>query len=138
MNRHLLLPILAVFLLLSFALVDRAYPMPSTLSSGPLLISTQPPEHQEATPSQQVAYALAVLLFGTILVVLQIYVMVKNHKHWDAWSTKLVGLTLVVTAGLFLIPAGYSQEQIAPLVGLLGTITGYLLGWEGKDRADHK
>ena len=35
---------------------------------------------------------------------------------------------MVVTAGLYLIVAGYSDTQIAPMMGLLGTIIGYLLG----------
>lgn len=45
----------------------------------------------------------------------------------------MIGLTLVVTAGLFLITAGYSETQIAPMMGLLGTIAGYLLGKEAAD-----
>ena len=40
----------------------------------------------------------------------------------------MTGLTLVLVAGLFLITAGYSQNQVAPMMGLLGTIVGFLLG----------
>jgi hypothetical protein len=43
---------------------------------------------------------------------------------------------LVVTAGLFLIPASYSNDQIAPLIGLLGTIVGYLLGKSSEEKDD--
>ncbi|QTA83229.1 Uncharacterized protein dnl_56240 [Desulfonema limicola] len=43
-------------------------------------------------------------------------------------STRSVGFTLVIVSGLFLITAGYSQEQISPMIGLLGTTAGYLLG----------
>ena len=31
----------------------------------------------------------------------------------------------------FLISAGYSQDQLAAMMGLLGSIAGYLLGKEG-------
>ena len=31
---------------------------------------------------------------------------------------------------IFLVVAGYSDQQIAPVIGLLGTIAGYLLGKE--------
>ena len=103
-------------------LPDHVYP--------PFLI-TQPPAHIESGGSAQIVYGLAVLAFGAAIIALEVYVMIKQHRYWDTWSTKMIGLTLVITAGLFLIPAGYSQEQIAPLVGLLGTIAGYLLGWEG-------
>lgn len=34
----------------------------------------------------------------------------------------------MVIAGLFLITAGDSESQSAPMIGLLGTIAGYLLG----------
>jgi hypothetical protein len=59
---------------------------------------------------------------------LQILVMLRQNKYWDTWAIKIVGLTLVITAGLFLIVAGYSQDQVAPMMGILGTVVGYLLG----------
>lgn len=37
-------------------------------------------------------------------------------------STRSVGLTLVIVSGLSLITAGYSQEQISPMMGLLGPL----------------
>jgi len=66
------------------------------------------------------------LLFSGILTIVAI--KCKSEKLFGASYLKLVGLTLVITAGLFLICAGYSQNQIAPMIGLLGTIAGYLLG----------
>jgi hypothetical protein len=47
---------------------------------------------------------------------------------------KLVALTLVVSSGLVLIVAGYSSDQITSMMGLLGTIAGYVLG-KGEDAA---
>jgi len=35
---------------------------------------------------------------------------------------------LIITSGLTLVTAGYSSEQMSPVMGLLGTIAGYLLG----------
>jgi hypothetical protein len=71
--------------------------------------------------------SVGVLVFG--LVVLGMIVLLRL-KAASAESTtfRLFGLTLVITAGLFLIVAGYSQQQIAPMMGLLGTVAGYLLG----------
>lgn len=37
-------------------------------------------------------------------------------------------LIMIVFAALFLIVAGYSEKQTAPVFGLLGTILGYLFG----------
>lgn len=41
---------------------------------------------------------------------------------------KLAGLTIVISSGILLIVSGYSQNQIAGMIGLLGTVAGYLLG----------
>jgi biopolymer transport protein ExbB/TolQ len=34
---------------------------------------------------------------------------------------------------VFLVVAGYTDTQIAPVMGLLGTVAGYLLGKEPKE-----
>lgn len=38
------------------------------------------------------------------------------------------GILIIVFASVFLVIAGYSDTQITPVIGLLGTIAGYLLG----------
>ena len=82
----------------------------------------------------QVALSIAVLVFGLFIVGAQVLVMLKREKGWGPSSNQIVGLTLVLTAGLFLVVAGYSQDQIAPMMALLGTIAGYLLG-RGTDKS---
>lgn len=72
--------------------------------------------------------SFAVLVFGLIVLGLQMGIMLKAGKGWGPNAIRICGLTLVIIAGVFLITAGYSQDQIAPMVGLLGTIAGYLLG----------
>ena len=70
---------------------------------------------------------IAVLLFGVLVVAMWVYL--KAKKAIDATTFfKLAGLTLVLTVGLALIVVGYSQDQIASMMGLLGTAAGYLLG----------
>jgi len=84
---------------------------------------------------QQVLLSIAVLLFGLFIALAAMFVMLRLQKGWGPLSTQVVGLTIVITAGLFLITAGYSQDQIAPMVGLLGSIAGYLLGRGSKSGA---
>ena len=45
-------------------------------------------------------------------------------------------ILLVVFAALFLIVAGYSEKQTAPVFGLLGTIVGYIFGQMGPQKPD--
>jgi glycerol uptake facilitator-like aquaporin len=71
--------------------------------------------------------SMAVLTFGFLIIVLEIY-LIKTQKIGSENAFKLIIITLIIFATLFLITAGYSNDQIAPAVGLLGTIAGYLLG----------
>jgi hypothetical protein len=40
-------------------------------------------------------------------------------------------ITLIIIGTMVLICAGYSNDQIAPAMGLFGTVAGYLLGRRG-------
>lgn len=74
---------------------------------------------------------LAILIFALAVMWTIVYVSLKR-KRFDELLFKALGLTLLVSSGLFLIVAGYSDEQLAPMMGLLGTLAGYILGREGK------
>jgi len=78
--------------------------------------------------------SLIVLGFGIIALFVEILLIIKKKINQDN-TIKFIIITLIVTATLFLITAGYSNDQIAPAVGLLGTIAGYLLG---KSQGDNK
>jgi len=41
---------------------------------------------------------------------------------------KAVIIPMVVMSAVFLVVAGYDDQQIAPAMGLLGTVVGYVLG----------
>jgi len=71
--------------------------------------------------------SVIVLVFGLIMVIFEGWLI--RHKKINPGDTiKFITITIIITATLFLITAGYSNDQIAPAVGLLGTIAGYLLG----------
>ena len=72
-----------------------------------------------------------VLIFGFITMVLASWLL-RVGKEPEA-VLRVFGTILILVATIFLIVAGYSSTQIAPAMGLLGTIAGYLLG-----KADRK
>lgn len=72
--------------------------------------------------------SLGVLTFGLILIIFTGIVAFKKNSGWDQEATRIFAVSIIVTAGLFLMTAGYSDQQVAPMFGLLGTIVGYLLG----------
>lgn len=99
--------------------------------------TTDPPNVTSAPPSQATAatatgpeYVLssAVLVFGLFVVGVVVWVILKNHHTWDDASFRALTLPLVIFSGLFLITAGYDENQVAPMFGLLGTLVGYILG----------
>lgn len=93
---------------------------------GPLATAT--PSETSSRSDMEIKLSLGVLAFGLILVIFTGIVAYKKNSGWDQEATRIFAVSVIVTAGLFLITAGYSDQQIAPMFGLLGTIVGYLLG----------
>ena len=101
------------------------------------LLNTPPSEKQDDddTPMTRLEYSLSmfVLLFGFVIVTLEM-ILVRLNKLESDDAIKFILITLIVTSTLFLITAGYSNNQIAPAMGLLGTIAGYLLGKQKNEK----
>ena len=69
----------------------------------------------------------SVLLFGVLVMVLMTVALRRTSLSPDS-ILRLFGTTIIITGALFLIVAGYTETQMGPVMGLLGTIAGYLLG----------
>lgn len=78
--------------------------------------------------SPELVYTLggAVLLFGLLMSLIMGW-LVKGGRPSDQ-VLRTFCVPLIVVAAVFLVVVGYNQDQIAPVIGLLGTIAGYLLG----------
>ena len=93
-----------------------------------LMKSDQPEKEAPKERSLTEIYlSLGLLLFGLLLALMQTIVVVRRGKGWDRESIRLIGLTLVLTLGAVLLPVGYDEQQITPLMTLLGIVAGYLL-----------
>lgn len=77
--------------------------------------------------SQEFFLGITILLFSLLLVI-SIVILFKSGSLQETTFYRLFLLSLVVTSSLFLIVSGFDQNQITPVIGLLGTITGYVLG----------
>src|SRR5262245_17232259 len=73
------------------------------------------------------ALSLIVLAFGCVVVVAQYRLMSRRSVGPDD-IVRMFAVTLIIIGTLFAVTAGFSSEQIAPAMGLFGTIAGYLLG----------
>ena len=115
---------------------DGAEPTPSRGIGGPTGPYVPFPEYTAPAKannrewtSVEIVLSISVLVFGVICLSLQSLLILKMGDGWDAKSVlRMTSLTLIISSALVLITAGYSAEQVAPVMGLLGTIAGYLLG----------
>ena len=91
-----------------------------------------PPTGAEAwwSVTNAMTISVVVLVFGLLVLLLATY-LIKAGKSSEA-VLRIFGTVLIVLVSVFLVVAGYTSNQIAPVMGLLGTIAGYLLGKETK------
>lgn len=76
--------------------------------------------------SHAMTMSASVLAFG-IVVILTIAYLIQRGRRPDE-LLRIFGTSLIIIMAIFLVVAGYSDEQMSPVMGLLGTIAGYLLG----------
>lgn len=63
-----------------------------------------------------------------ILICVTVLLKRLNDPIMPEQILRTFGILVIIFAAIFLVIAGYSDTQIAPVIGLLGTIAGYLLG----------
>lgn len=75
-------------------------------------------------------FLLALLVTAILFISLSFqFALLRKIERLKAEDTlRSFGLTLVITGTVFFIVAGFDTEQIAPAIGLFGTIAGYILG----------
>ena len=81
---------------------------------------------QEWTPELVQFLSSSILLFGIAIVVVMAILALKGQKADNIM--RMCALPLIIVAAVFLVVTGYTNEQIAPVTGLLGAIAGYILG----------
>jgi len=74
----------------------------------------------------------ALLVFGVVVLLLATYLITVGTSAEAV--LRIFGTILIIVIAVFLVVAGYSDTQIAPVMGLLGTIAGYLLGKESREK----
>jgi hypothetical protein len=67
-----------------------------------------------------------VLIFGLCVMFMSARALMRGIPA--AAVLRLFGMLTIIVMAVFLIVAGYNTEQVAPVVGLLGTLAGYLVG----------
>jgi hypothetical protein len=68
-----------------------------------------------------------ILLFGLGVIVIE-FLLLRKARVTAEEALRVYAVTLIIVGTLFAITAGFDSNQIAPAMGLFGTIAGYLLG----------
>jgi len=76
--------------------------------------------------SNALAWAVVVMSIASTGAIF--YVMCKSKTFWNDITYKLLVINWAIGGGVFLIVAGFDQEQINPMLMLLATIVGFVLG----------
>lgn len=76
---------------------------------------------------REIWLSFSILIFGflfLILVTISLFKLSQNPGPEDLIKTYMIGV--IIVGVLFMISAGWSNDQIAPATGLFGSIVGYL------------
>lgn len=100
-----------------------------TVEPASISTETQLPERQRPEPMSSFEFWLSVIILGftAVLVIVEVW-LIRSRLLSAESALRALLVTIIIGGTLFLITAGYSNDQIAPAVGLFGTIAGYLLG----------
>jgi len=92
-----------------------------------------------ANPMSSFEFTLSilVLIFG-LLVLLMIAILSYKKVIGSDQIFKCIIITLIIIASLLLITAGYSNNQITGITGIMGSIAGYLLGKSNNKNRNEK
>jgi len=71
--------------------------------------------------------SVEILFFGFGVLAVEYFLLRKTGITAEE-TLRVYAVTLIIVGTLFLITAGFDSNQIAPAMGLFGTIAGYLLG----------
>jgi len=91
-------------------------------------LSRSPTSWWQSSGANPMTVGVTVLAFGLLVMLLAAY-LVKTGRQPQA-VLRLVGTLAIITLAMFLVVIGYSDRQITLVMGLLGTVVGYLLGKE--------
>ena len=75
---------------------------------------------------QEYNISLYVLIFGATLLLFELGLILFKHTHPNV--IKFIIVTIVLITSPYLITAGYSLRELSPVLGVLGTVAGYILG----------
>jgi hypothetical protein len=88
---------------------------------------TGPVLHTQPWDPKLIVTLSGMLLIFALLVFFLMFYLIRANKRPES-VLRVFGTLLIIVVACFLIIVGFGNDQLAPVMGLLGTIAGYLLG----------
>ncbi|MEM9920198.1 MAG: hypothetical protein AAF990_19025 [Bacteroidota bacterium] len=85
--------------------------------------------------NDEIVKSLIIMVFSFIIFTMLLF-RLKVPQMGPEDFIRLTILVLVICSSMYLISAGWDNQQTAPAFGILGTIAGYLLGRDSKKQAE--
>jgi len=82
----------------------------------------------EVSMDTSIVLPIAFLAFGALVVGLEIRVLTEKDQGFGPQAVRIVGITIVIVVACALAASGLQLERITAVIGLLGTLAGYLAG----------
>lgn len=93
-------------------------------------VSHAPPPVHSFISAYEGELSLIIVGLGVVVILALTFVLRKKESSAED-VVRAYALVLIIIGTIVLICAGYSNDQIAPAMGLFGTVAGYLLGRKG-------
>lgn len=71
---------------------------------------------------------LTMMIMGFGLVALLVLFLMSKQPNTSPLVLRVYVITIIIFGTLAVVASAYTNDQIAPVVGLFGTIAGYVLG----------
>jgi hypothetical protein len=114
--------VVAVVFCLDIAIAQA--PAPSQVPTEP----NAPKQALDLVSSRAFLLTVSLIAFGLIIIFLEFLLLRKRTTDKIDDLAKFFIITLIIIGTLVLVGAGFTGDQIAPVIGLFGTVAGYLLG----------
>ena len=71
---------------------------------------------------------LTVAIFLYALMAMAVLYILVHKEHATPFVLRIYVITVLIGGSLIVVSSAFTQDQLAPVMGLFGTIAGYLLG----------
>ncbi len=77
---------------------------------------------------------IAFLVFGAVVIGMEVFVLYRKDQGFGPQAVRIVGVTIILVIAAALASTNLALDRLTPLIGLLGTLAGYLAG-RGEDKS---